>query len=315
MHLTDLPLFAELASSQRILLAGAGGGFDIFCGLPLYFALRKLGKEVHLANLTFTNLPSEEVRTVPTMLKVTADTHSTAEYFPELHLANWFREQGDEVAIYCFEKTGYGPLFAAYNYLREELNLDTIILVDGGTDSLMRGDEFSLGTPHEDIASIAAVDDIDVAKKLLVCLGFGVDAFHGVCHAHFLEGVAELIKADAFLGAFSLMKEMVEAQLYKQASDYVFERMQEDRSIVSSSILSALAGEYGDYHPTDRTSRSTLWINPLMSLYWCFSLPAVANRIQYMQGMKQTQTWNDVHRVVQQWLATQKGRPWQSIPV
>src|SRR5262245_27852268 len=51
-----LPFIRELSASRRVLLAGAGGGFDIFCGLPLYFALREQGKEVYLANLSFTRL-------------------------------------------------------------------------------------------------------------------------------------------------------------------------------------------------------------------------------------------------------------------
>src|SRR6266571_1706491 len=54
--LLRLPFFAELEGARRILLAGAGGGFDIFCGLPLYFGLRGAGKEVFLANLSFTRL-------------------------------------------------------------------------------------------------------------------------------------------------------------------------------------------------------------------------------------------------------------------
>jgi len=49
------PFTAKLEDAQRILIAGAGGGFDIFCGLPLYFALTAQGKEVYLANLSFTN--------------------------------------------------------------------------------------------------------------------------------------------------------------------------------------------------------------------------------------------------------------------
>ncbi len=52
----------------------------------------------------------------------------------------------------------------------------------------MRGDEPGLGTPEEDIASIAAVHQLALDAKLLVCLGFGVDTFHGVCHAHFSGG-------------------------------------------------------------------------------------------------------------------------------
>ena len=33
-----------------------------------------------------------------------------------------------------------------------------MVLVDGGTDSLMRGDEVGSGTPEEDTASLAAVN-------------------------------------------------------------------------------------------------------------------------------------------------------------
>lgn len=39
----------------------------------------------------------------------------------------------------------------------------------------MRGDEENLGTPHEDLTSIAALDLIDGVEKYLVCIGFGID--------------------------------------------------------------------------------------------------------------------------------------------
>ena len=34
------PLFARLASAERVLVAGAGGGFDLYAGLPIALALR-----------------------------------------------------------------------------------------------------------------------------------------------------------------------------------------------------------------------------------------------------------------------------------
>jgi len=40
MQCLTLPFFKEIEKAQSILLAGAGGGFDIFSGLPLYFGLR-----------------------------------------------------------------------------------------------------------------------------------------------------------------------------------------------------------------------------------------------------------------------------------
>lgn len=48
------------------------------------------------------------------------------------------------------------PVFKAYQALVKQLNIDTIVLVDGGTDSLMRGDEEQLGSPHEDMCSIGS---------------------------------------------------------------------------------------------------------------------------------------------------------------
>ena len=50
----NLPIFDQLESAKSILIAGAGGGFDVFAGLPIYFALRDMGKTVHLANFSFT---------------------------------------------------------------------------------------------------------------------------------------------------------------------------------------------------------------------------------------------------------------------
>jgi hypothetical protein len=280
-----LPFFDVLDRAERVLLAGAGGGFDIFSGLPLYFALRKAGKQVFLANLSFSALPPGGERLAQALLTVTADTPRPYDYFPEQFLAEWFRQAGQEVSIHCFERTGVQPLIAGYRALAGHLSIDTVILVDGGTDSLMRGDEVSLGTPHEDAASIAAVYQLEVERKLLVCLGFGVDRYHGVCHADFLEAVAYLTRYGGYLGMFSLLEELPEVQQYRAATEAVSRAMPGSESIVSSSILSALAGHYGHYHATARTAGKSLWINPLMPVYWCFELAPVAERLLYRSDL------------------------------
>jgi hypothetical protein len=83
----------------------------------------------------------------------------------------------------------------AYQALNQELKPDTILLVDGGTDLLMRGDEAPLGTPYEDIGSLNAIHALPgIPRKMVLSIGFGVEKFHGVCHALFLENVAALIK-------------------------------------------------------------------------------------------------------------------------
>ncbi|MEO5930370.1 MAG: DUF1152 domain-containing protein, partial [Candidatus Kapaibacterium sp.] len=311
-----LPLFDHMRRANSILLVGAGGGFDIVAGLPLYFALQNAGKQVHLANLSFSDLASSSARwPAPGVAEVTAATSGDERYFPELHLARWLHLQGEPAPVYALEKGGALPLRDAYDYLARSLDIDLIVLVDGGTDSLMRGDEPGLGTPVEDMASIAAADLLDGPETLLICLGFGVDRFHGVRHAYVLEGIAELIRADGFLGAWTLTKEMPEVGRYRDAVEYLNRSMSGYPGIVSASILAAIAGEFGDHHATTRTHGTEQFINSLMSLYWCFRLPAVARRILFIDELRRTTTATDVERVIEIFREGNPPRPDRIIPL
>jgi hypothetical protein len=91
MSLLKQPIVQELEAAQSILVAGAGGGFDMFSGLPLDFALRNAGKEVHLANLSFSNLlPTAGRWITPDVVEITPDSDGSSHYFPEQHLSEWF---------------------------------------------------------------------------------------------------------------------------------------------------------------------------------------------------------------------------------
>ena len=313
-----LPFLERLESSERILLAGAGGGFDIFCGLPLYFALQKAGKTVHFASLSFSSLSASKAdRLSPVLFKVDADTTHSNDYFPESFLSSWFREKEKiETPIYCFEQSGVQPLANAYRILADKLDLDTIVLIDGGTDSLMRGDEVSLGTPQEDIASLAAVSEVNVRQKLLACLGLGVDSFHGVCHFYFFEAVSEIMKRGGYLGALSLTKEMPEVLKYRDALRSAFKRMPSQSSIVNTSILDAIDGNYGNHHSTDKTAGGELWISPLMPVYWFFNLQQAAERVLYIDWIKGTETFQELGTAIENFRKQCRPvRPWKDIPI
>ena len=45
----DLPSSFQLPDGASVLIAGMGGGFDVFCGLPIFFELQQRGYTVHLA--------------------------------------------------------------------------------------------------------------------------------------------------------------------------------------------------------------------------------------------------------------------------
>jgi len=311
-----LPFFNELEKAQNILIAGAGGGFDVFCGLPLYFWLKKAGKTVHLANLSAGALGfCDAENPTPALWRVTARTAAT-KYFPEMHLSAWLTERYGETPIFAIAPSGARPVSAAYEWLARTLQPDAIVLVDGGTDSLMRGDEAGLATPEGDAVSLLAVHALSgIPKKLLVCLGFGVDTHHGICHAHFLENVTSLSRDDAYLGAWSLLHDSEEFRLYRDACEFAFARLPQQPSIVNTSIIAAVAGSFGDIHPTKRTEGSKLFINPLMGLFWSFRLENVARRNLYLDQIRDTDTTEEVALAIEEFRDSLPAiRPWTTIP-
>ncbi|MFE1443528.1 DUF1152 domain-containing protein [Streptomyces sp. NPDC058739] len=311
------PLFSRLADAERILVAGAGGGFDIYSGLPLALSLLHQGKEVHLANLSFSaleGLPLDDwaAEDLAVVLPGSAPHQS---YFPERTLAQWLRLHGYEPRVYAFARTGVRPLRAAYRALVALHDIDAVVLVDGGTDILMRGDEAGLGTPEEDMASVAALAALDdVPERLVVSVGFGVDAYHGVNHVQVLENIAALERDGAYLGAFSLPRATREGALYLDAVAHAQQHTPEHPSIVSGSVAAAVRGSFGDAQFTERTRGSELFVNPLMSLYFAFDLPGLAARCLYLDLIEDTHLIRQVHSRIAEFRDTVVTRPPRQFP-
>lgn len=291
-----IPFFDDIASSRNVLIAGAGGGYDIASGIPLYLYLRRQGKNVVLANLAFTRLAlteSEEVS--PGAFRVTLQSQDLP-YFPEKYILEWLARQEEMPAMYGFSNSlGVAPLQQAYEWIIGEHQIDTLLLVDGGTDSLMSGNEQGVATIVEDACSIIASSQVGISKSWLMATAFGVDEHHGLDHYACLENIASLTRSGAFRGAVSLTKEMEYGQQFLELIDYLNQRSSDDRiSIVANSIASALRGEYGDYHTSSRTQGSEQFINPFMSLLWFFDLHEVASRIIFRERVAKSQTMHEV---------------------
>jgi hypothetical protein len=294
----QIPLFKALESSRRILLAGCGGGFDVVSGLPLYVCLKAAGCEVFLGNLSFSRLDQGcRFRIAPAAWRVDRNCDDLV-YFPERHLVDWLESKGFDAEIIGFERTGIGPLTASYETVARTYDIDTVILVDGGTDSLVKGDEALLGTVEEDAASIIAVNEVKGPAKFLVCLGFGIDQYHGICHHSFLENTAEMIRDGGFLGCISVQDRTPEGEAFLDAVEFLNARQPQATSIVANSIASAMRGEFGDHHATSRTRGSELFINPLMTLYWCYDLEKVAARIGFYEKVVATTTLTEVQNAI-----------------
>lgn len=304
--ITSPRIFQLLAPAKTVLIAGCGGGYDFVSGLPLYFALKAQDKEVLLANLTFTTLgiqiADDKSKFCDKCVKVTRDTNAVSKtegYFPEYYLSQWFWERfKEDVPIFTFEReVGVSQLSKAYSKICSTYKVDTILLVDGGTDSLMFGTEEALGTPVEDQTSMLAVSTCkEVSQKFLINIGFGVDSFHGVSHGLYLENIAKLEMDGGYLGCFSIPKDSVEGELYLEGYRAIAKNMQP--SIVSASITDAMLGNFGNYHSTWRTGRSKLFINPLMPIYWTFELEKVVANIPYAEDLRKTSSAHEVSKVI-----------------
>ncbi|MFC8093249.1 DUF1152 domain-containing protein [Streptomyces sp. NPDC057301] len=300
--LLEPPFFTRLRDARRVLVAGAGGGFDVYAGLPLALALRAAGKEVQLANLSFSDLfgLSLDAWVDHDVAAIRPDTAVRGDYFPERTLARWLAVHDLPDTVYAFPLTGVQPLRAAYRTLLEHLGgVDAIVLVDGGTDILMRGDEHGPGTPEEDMASLAAVSGLDeVPVRLVACLGFGVDSYHGVNHSLVLENLAALDREGGYLGTFSLPRHSEEGRAYLDAVEHAQRATPDHPSIVQGSVAAAVRGDFGDVRFTERTRNSELFINPLMTQYFCVDAPALAGRNLYLDRIENTALMRQISSVI-----------------
>ena len=298
----NLPIFDQLQDSQNILIAGAGGGFDVFCGLPIYFALREMGKSVHLANYSFSYqmLDPEKCISNPQFLVTDQLIGALGEvicktpYYPEGFLTQWFQEaRNEQVPIWMFSKTGPATLRQLYEKLIDHLNIDALILVDGGVDSLSRGDETGAGTLLEDSISLAAVESLDIPVKILTCLGFGSEL--EVCHYNALDNMAGLMKAGTFLGSCALVKQMTVYQDYEAACRFVWEQPVHKRSHINMRVVSSTNGEFGDYHIYHDYQKHPIVVSPLMSLYWFFDAQAVIDRSYLIPVIRESATLDEAY--------------------
>lgn len=286
----QIPFFQKIPQGQRFLLAGCGGGYDIVTAIPLYFYLKSLGKEVILANLSFTNLEHSNCEMIlPNCYLI--DNHArNLEYFPEKLLYDWLTHQNEQPIIYAFgNNMGVQPLRQIYQHLKDKHHIDTLVLADGGTDSLMFGDELGVATIVEDSLSILASAKAGFDKAYLMAVGFGVEKFHGLDHYPCLQNIATLTRKGAYLGAFSLTPDMAEGQKYLDFLAYEKQNAHRN-SIVNHSIANAMRGEFGDYHSLELTKGSEQFINPFMPLYWHFELQAVAKEILFADKVEHSQT-------------------------
>ncbi len=316
----NLPFFDQIKDCERILIAGAGGGFDVYAGLPLYYELHNQGRTVYLANYSFTDLSAAtcekgykdgyglytlggKVTKCPT--RRATEANPAQQYFPEGYLAEFLSQRGYDyktpLSMFAFPKVGVAPLRDAYRQIVKSWEIDAIILVDGGIDSIMTGREEGCATILEDTVSLAAVRDVDVKVKILATIGFGTETMDGLCHYRALENMAALTKAGGLIGSCCLTPDMESFGFMKEAYSYVSGIKGHAQSHITPGIIKGGDGEFlYSYHsgPEKHDFKPMGLECPLSSIYWFWSPNIVASRNVLIDSLFcQTATFTDVNVV------------------
>jgi hypothetical protein len=281
----------------------------------LYSELRGMGKSITIGSYSFGEVdkigqPSTVVYECGDVVvkSVTGVTTADAVYAPEIHLCSYLDETypGDaphDIYAYYARDFNVSTLRGFYTWLVREHTIDTILLFDGGTDSLMAGDEAGLGDPIEDIVSVAAVNEVEeVRRKLLFSVGFGVDRFNGVSDASSLRAIAELTRSDGFLGSTSIERNSDAFKFYESAVDHIHQR-QRFQSAVAGFIISSVRGHYGGDEIPEAlsrklTDRDQFFVWPLMSMMFAFDVESVAKRSRIVGWLADAKTQIDSYKAI-----------------
>lgn len=155
---------------KNILMCGCGGGFDFVHSMNLYPMLKALGKTIYIHSYSFGDVQWIDPRAKNAWNKPSVKiihsslrSHNGQNYDPELNMCAFLDEQYPESApheIYAsYARDWTVPALARfYTHLVQKHSIDAIVVFDGGSDSLMRGDESGLGDPIEDAVSVMAVN-------------------------------------------------------------------------------------------------------------------------------------------------------------
>jgi hypothetical protein len=314
---------------RTIMLCGCGGGFDFVHGMLLVPELLRRGKKLVIGSYSFGD--PEEISAAATfhredgvlVKQVTAASVPDPHYGPEIHLCSFLDQRYPDLSpasIYAYYARAFTvpALSRLYQRLVDEHDVDAIVLIDGGSDSLMAGDEEGLGDPIEDAVSVAAVASLTAPKvKVLVSVGLGADRFNQVSDAASLRAVAELTASGGFLGAIALEPDQDGFGFYRDCLAHIYQR-QEFRSVLAGAIEAAGQGHFGSERVppslTGRVGPGQVFLWPLMAMLWGFDVDRVAARSLIVEWIRDCETVFDCEMALGRGRRGLKLRPVEELP-
>ena len=232
-------------------------------------------------------------------------------YKPEILLCQYlditFPEQKPHF-IYAYYARDFciGLLRNLYEMICGIHNIHAVVCVDGGSDSLMVGDEDGLGDPIEDAVSIGAIFSLaspSVKYSFLLCVGIGADRYNDVSDTASLRAIAELTAAGGFRGGFCLEPNSDAFLFYKNAVQYIYAN-QSFQSVLAGVIVSSIEGYFGSETIPDFVTQSNrlrpgdIYFWPISGMVFAFDIKAVAERSQIIKWIYDCTSVKDCHNTL-----------------
>lgn len=240
---------------ETIVLAGCGGGYDVFGSMVLYHGYKE-SHNVILTNLSNTNPNTLKRLSIEYPQKVKEICYHCFEilpghyaddvgFFPEYLLANQIKHS---VFAIC-EYNSVAHIMHFYDMLLErekEKSLIDVYLVDGGCDVVLSGNETGSTRCVEDIMHYKALLQIDKFKNIFVCaIGLNTDCNHGVNYDELVARLIELDKEQIIIGSDVLSLDDPKVKYYHD----IFMNCKPSMSLVHSFVCSALHNDLGKIIP------------------------------------------------------------------
>ena len=278
-----------LDNANKILLIGLGGGFDVFGGLPFVF---------HWTDKQFilTNHSPKSRQFLH---------QSTPDDYPE----GMIPDIPNVIQKYSIGRFGSKLVEKSIQNIIDEHNPDCIFTVDGGVDSLARGNEEDFGTVLEDFITLAALQDINL-PKVHCCVGFGTETEEDMNHYRILENMGLLAAGGHFYGSFSLLENRAFVSYVKACQNAWSDGRR--KSHVQTKVISAVTGRFAndvfwdDIDPKIANSTGKVFISLLSSICWMFNLDAVIAKNKAVPFIKDANTFADSQILFRQFMSKQE---------
>ena len=285
---------------ENIFFTGCGGGFDFVHCMNLYQEMHDVyRKNIVIGSYSF-NSPQSIIggelvfqRDDVIVCKVNGycSSNQSDNYQPEICLCRYLDNEYPAEAphfIYAYYARDFSiPMLREfYEFLCHTHEIHAIICMDGGSDSLMAGDEQGLGDPIEDAVSVGAIASLScecVLHRFLLCMGLGADRYNDVSDCSSLRAISELTAAGGFQGALCIEPGSDGFKFYKRALEYIYDH-QGFQSVLSGIIVCSIQGAFGaDVVPefaaeTERVSPGDMFLWPISGILWAFDIRKVRDR-------------------------------------